>query len=105
MKEGKQNLVESKVTEEDEAAESGREEPAQPKPPKIPSLKGKIYQTALGQTGLPTSKSGLRTDAALTGITGLTTFDDKNLHPGDYGNGGYFGAYSRTCGATSAQNV
>ncbi len=42
-KENLQNLVESKVTEEDEAAESGREEPAQTKPPKIPSLKGKIY--------------------------------------------------------------
>jgi hypothetical protein len=32
------------VTEEDEAAEgSGREEPPLAKPPKIPSLKGKIY--------------------------------------------------------------
>jgi hypothetical protein len=36
------------VTEEDEGVESGREEPPQNKPPKIPSLKGKIYQTALG---------------------------------------------------------
>jgi len=54
---------------------------------------------------LPTSKSGLRTDAALTGITGITTFDDKNLNCGDYINGGYLGAYSRTGGAASAQYV
>jgi len=69
--------VESKVTEEDEAAESGREDPV--RPPKIPSLKGKIYQTSAMANGIPTSKSGLRTDAALTGITGITTYEDKNL--------------------------
>ncbi|CDW77801.1 UNKNOWN [Stylonychia lemnae] len=48
------------------------------KPPMIPSLKAKIFQTAIG--GAPTtSKSGNRTNA-LTGVTGLT-FDDKIAHP------------------------
>lgn len=45
----------------------------------IPSLKSKIFQTAIG--GAPTtSKSGNRTNA-LTGVTGLT-FDDKLGHIG-----------------------
>ncbi len=44
----------------------------------------------------------MRTDAALTGITGLTTYDGGNLQPGDYVNGGYLGGFSRTGGAASA---
>lgn len=69
------------MTEEDEGQETGRDEQNQSRPPKIPSLKGKIHAITGAMGGAQTSKSGIRTDAAMTAITGLSTHEDKSLLP------------------------
>ncbi len=64
------------------------------KPPLIPSLKAKIFQTAIGLGPQTTSKSGGQT-VAMTGVTGMTT-DDKLLFLHDYSSAHNHNNYSRT---------
>ena len=66
------------------------------KKPTIPSLKGKFHPT-IGSSGAPVTSNGLRTDAALTGVTGLTNNYDMIITPSHI--------IARAGGLGSAQNV